>query len=47
MKIRVKKNNKSHLVKGAHCGCCGKSLPNATVNSDWRWSICESCSVVE
>jgi len=28
------------LIRGGHCGCCGKWLPGALVDSDWSWSIC-------
>jgi hypothetical protein len=29
---------------GAHCGCCGKWVPNALAVKGWRVTVCDDCN---
>ena len=33
----------SDLQIGAHCGCCGKWIPNIIIEKDWSWDLCDNC----
>jgi len=39
--LRFQREPPTRLIKGGHCGLCGKWLPDAIVDSRWQWSICE------
>jgi hypothetical protein len=31
------------LVVGAHCGCCGKWIPDRIAEASWPVSVCGEC----
>jgi hypothetical protein len=32
------------LRAGAHCGCCGKWIPDEVIPEVFPWSICDECA---
>lgn len=31
------------LQAGAHCGCCGKWMPESVTVKHWAWDLCNDC----
>lgn len=32
---------RKYYTVGGHCGLCGRWVPNAVVDKDWTWTLCE------
>lgn len=45
LRERIKRKYDLHdlddLQVGAHCGCCGKWLPEEIIPKHWPWSLCQ------
>lgn len=40
---RLSEHIYQYLQIGAHCGLCGKWVPNEIAWKPWAWTVCDKC----